>query len=255
MPPASPASKLITGIFRQNCLPGGETHAETSLFWRCSRGVIAVPGARICVPSSLHRSKASNQARHIEPDSQAKSSAQTTQPASEQKDSLVAAARRAREEKKEQPKPAKVFTNDNVPTAGGISSVGETPPAAADGDVAAAAPNAAPSKSAADEEKGWRERFAKLRHKLEQDQQELDVMQRELGVLDVQYYNNPVKAMQQELTRSDINKKTTDIDAKKAQIEADKQGHLRRRGRLAQSRRRSRLGALEVPADGARPSR
>ena len=157
-----------------------------------------------------------------QPDSQAKSSAQTTQPASEQKDSLVAAARRAREEKKEQPKPAKVFTNDNVPTAGGISSVGETPPAAADGDVAAAAPNAAPSKSAADEEKGWRERFAKLRHKLEQDQQEYDVMQRELGVLDVQYYNNPVKAMQQELTRADINKKTTDLDAKKQQIEADK---------------------------------
>jgi hypothetical protein len=48
-------------------------------------------------------------------------------------------------------------------------------------------------------------------------------MQRELGVLDVQYYSNPVKAMQQDLTRSDINKKTADIDAKKAQIEADKQ--------------------------------
>jgi hypothetical protein len=44
-----------------------------------------------------------------------------------------------------------------------------------------------------------------------------------LGVLDVQYYNNPVKAMQQDLTRSDINKKTSDIDAKKAMIEADKQ--------------------------------
>ncbi len=49
------------------------------------------------------------------------------------------------------------------------------------------------------------------------------MMQRELGVLDVQYYNNPVKAMQQDLTREDINKKTSDIEAKKQQIEADKQ--------------------------------
>jgi hypothetical protein len=48
-------------------------------------------------------------------------------------------------------------------------------------------------------------------------------MQRELGVLDVQYYNNPVQAMQQELTRSDINDKTSKIDAKKKDIEADQQ--------------------------------
>jgi hypothetical protein len=159
------------------------------------------------------------QAAAQQSDSQAKSSAQTSQPAPEQKESLAAAARRAREEKKEQPKPAKVFTNDNVPTSGGISSVGETPAAPAGGDAAGGTPAA----SSADQEKVWREKFSKLRHKVEQDQQELDVMQRELGVLDVQYYNNPVKAMQQELTRSDINKKTSDIDAKKAQVEADKQ--------------------------------
>ena len=48
-------------------------------------------------------------------------------------------------------------------------------------------------------------------------------MQRELGTLDVQYYNDPVKAMQQQLSRDDINKKTADIDAKKKQIEADQQ--------------------------------
>jgi hypothetical protein len=48
-------------------------------------------------------------------------------------------------------------------------------------------------------------------------------MQRELGVLDVQNYSDPVKAMQQEMTRSDINQKTADIDAKSKQIDADKQ--------------------------------
>ena len=75
--------------------------------------------------------------------------------------------------------------------------------------------SAAADKPAANDEKTWRDKFATLRHKLEQDQAELDVMQRELGVLNVQYYSDPVKAMQQQFTRSDINKKTADIDAKK----------------------------------------
>ena len=153
-------------------------------------------------------------------DSQAKPSAETSQPAPAPPDPLVAAARRAREGKKDQAKPGRVFTNDNLPTTGGISAVGETATASAGQNKAAASEAPASLES---QEKIWREKFAKLRHKLEQDQQELDVMQRELGVLDVQYYSNPVKAMQQDLTRSDINKKTGDIDAKKALIEADKQ--------------------------------
>ena len=153
-------------------------------------------------------------------DAQAKPAAQSSDSAAVKPDPLVAAARRAREEKKDQTKPAKVFTNDNLPTTGGVSAVGETS-AAAGGDGKAVVQDSPASLDA--QEKMWRERFSKLRHKLEQDQQELDVMQRELGVLDVQYYNNPVKAMQQDLTRSDINKKTADIEAKKAQTEADKQ--------------------------------
>jgi len=152
------------------------------------------------------------------PDAQAKPSTQSSDSAPVKPDPLAAAARRAREEKKDQTKPARVFTNDNLPSTGGLSAVGET--SATAGDKASGSEGSASLDS---QEKTWRERFANLRHKLEQDQQELDVMQRELGVLDVQYYNNPVKAMQQDLTRSDINKKTSDIDAKKAQIEADKQ--------------------------------
>jgi chromosome segregation ATPase len=135
-----------------------------------------------------------------------------------QQDSLAAAARRSREEKKEQPK-AKVFTNDDLPTAGGVSSVGESTGTNPAGDGKAPAADAA----SGGDEKTWRAKFATLRHKLEQDQQNLDVMQRELSQLDIQYYNNPVKAMQQDLTREDINKKTSDIEAKKQQIEADRQ--------------------------------
>src|SRR5580700_11667494 len=161
-----------------------------------------------------------NTAQSQKPDAQTKPSAQSSDSAPAKPDPIVAAARRAREEKKDQSKPAKVFTNENLPTTGGISSVGGTHTSGENGsdDKAAAAGN--PSGN---DEKAWRTRFAQLHHKLDQDQADLDVMQRELGQLDIQYYNNPVKAMQQDLTREDINKKTSDIEAKKQQIEADKQ--------------------------------
>jgi hypothetical protein len=148
---------------------------------------------------------------------QAESSAQSAPALPSQQDSLAAAARRAREKKKDATKPSRIFTNDNIPTTGGISSVGAAP-------ADQAAPPAEAGRSPKNnDEKTWRGKFAALRHKLEQDQQELEVMQRELGELSVQYYSNPMKAMQQELTRSDINEKTAKIDAKKKEIEADEQ--------------------------------
>jgi len=146
-----------------------------------------------------------------------------------QEDSLAAAARKAREQKKDQAgaKPPRVFSNDNIPTQGGVSAVGQNAAADnADGTDAAAGSGSAPAaggSSAAAGEKAWRERFEKLRKKLEQDQADLDLMQRELGVLDVQYYNDPVKGMQQGYSRSDINEKTDKIEAKKKVIEADQQ--------------------------------
>jgi hypothetical protein len=146
-------------------------------------------------------------------------------------DSLAAAARRAREAKKDQAQ-AKVFDNDNIPTQGGVSAIGPAGEGSANADGSnadtgagatsggAAGPAAGPGPN---DEKTWRDIFAKLRKKLQQDQDALDIMQRELGVLDVQYYNDPNKALQQNLTRSDINEKTAKIDAAKAKIAADNQ--------------------------------
>jgi len=151
-----------------------------------------------------------------------------SQPPAKQEDSLAAAARRTREQKKEASKPAKVFDNDNIPTHGGVSTVGNAPsPEAANAagttEAAAGAAPAGAVKPAGTDEKSWRRRFAELRHKLELDQQELEILQRELGVLDVQNYSDPMKGMQQSLTRSDINEKTAKIEAKKKQIAGDQQ--------------------------------
>lgn len=148
--------------------------------------------------------------------------AQASTTATDQQESLAEAARRAREQKKDTPKQAKVITNDNIPKEGGISAIGEEAPVAENADNAPA-DGAKPDKASGSNEKKWRERFEKLRHKLEQDQADLDVMQRELGVLDLQYYNDPVKGMQQGLTRSDINEKTAKIASKQKEIDADKQ--------------------------------
>jgi len=154
---------------------------------------------------------------------QAPSSQSTAVTPPRQEDSLAAAARKAREQKKDQAgaKPARVFSNDNIPTTGGISAVGENASAAGGADAAAGAQAAAAPSGSGEAE--WRGRFAKLRKKLEQDQTELDLMQRELGVLDVQYYSDPVKTLQQGYSRSDINEKTDKIEAKKKTIEADQQ--------------------------------
>jgi chromosome segregation ATPase len=89
-------------------------------------------------------------------------------------------------------------------------------------------PAGAAKAPAGNDEKAWRGRFAALRHKLEQDQAELDVLQREVGVAEVQYYNgDPMKAQQDKTNAQELgaeyNKKVADIDAKKKQVEADQQ--------------------------------
>lgn len=178
------------------------------LSWAAVAAILAVPATGWCQQAD---SKDGQQ-------DQAQTSGATTSTAqapAPQQDSLAEAARKTREAKKDAPKTAKVFDNDNLPATGGISTVGKAT-APKDGATADAAPSAAG-------EKAWRDRFASLRATLARDKSDLEVMQRELGVLNVQNYSDPVKAMQQELTRADINKKTADIDAKRKTIEADQQ--------------------------------
>jgi hypothetical protein len=150
---------------------------------------------------------------------QSQSPAATSATGNSPKDSLADAARRSRELKKDAGKSGKVFTNDNLPTEGGVSTVGVASAAVAEDDKTGDGSEHAEKH----DEKTWRERFAKLRDKLAKDQADLDLLQRELGVVDLQAYNDPMKALQQNLTRSDINAKTAKIDQMTKQVEADKQ--------------------------------
>jgi|HubBroStandDraft_6_1064221.scaffolds.fasta_scaffold00110_43 hypothetical protein len=154
---------------------------------------------------------------------QASSASPVPSQAPSQEDSIAAAARKARDQKKEAPKAAKVFDNDSIPTTGGVSTVGSAPATPGDTDANGSANPGGAASPAANDEKTWRDRFATLRHKLDQDQAELGILEREAAVADVQFYKDPLKGMQQDLTRDDINKKTAALAAMKKTIEADKQ--------------------------------
>ena len=183
------------------------------LSWIAAAAFLAVPGA-LCGQQGGGSADSQGQA-------QAPGQSTVMGSSGTQQGSLADAARKAREAKKEQPKAARVIDNDSLPTTGGVSTAKATD--TKEGDAGAAAQAGGDKKSSAAGEKDWREKFARLHAKLARDQEDLQVMQRELGTLNLQQYNDPVKGMQQDLTRGDINKKTGDIEAKQKQIEADQQ--------------------------------
>ena len=140
-------------------------------------------------------------------------------------DPVADAARKAREEKKAAPKPKKVFTDDDVtpkPTEQPAPAVAAT---GSESSEIASTSKPAGSKAAAGQkeedpnsEQVWRKRFAEQRRKISDAETELEVLQREASKADLQYYTDPQKAVQEQFTRDEINKKNAAIDAKRKDI-------------------------------------
>jgi hypothetical protein len=137
-----------------------------------------------------------------------------------QQDSVADAARKAREKAKaNSTTPAKkTYTNDNVPAlrVNEISVITANPNA--DKDAVADATKAEVKAEPKKDEAYWRKRFADARTKLALAAKDLDVSQRELNLLQTQYYSDPNKALQQQLTRDEINTKTAKVEEKKQQV-------------------------------------
>jgi hypothetical protein len=142
-------------------------------------------------------------------------------------DPVADAARRSREQQKTAPKPKKVYTDDDVKPATPPSDAG----AAAQAGQAAAGAQAAPDNGQGaadagtgasgkkdDAETAWKKRFQEQRNKIAAAEKELDILQRESEKAQVQYYNDPQKALMEQNTRKDINDKNTKIDQKKQEI-------------------------------------
>ncbi|HWZ97040.1 MAG TPA: hypothetical protein VN025_04695 [Candidatus Dormibacteraeota bacterium] len=140
-------------------------------------------------------------------------------------DPVAEAARKAKEEKKDAPKPKKVYTEDDIATKkDDISVVGNAQPQA-DSTTATAstASTTVAGKGGLTSEQQWRKQFADIRARIARAEQELDVLQREENKAGLQYYSDPTKAMKEQLTRDEINQKAAKVQAKKKEIETLKQ--------------------------------
>ena len=146
-------------------------------------------------------------------------------------DPVADAARKAREAKKEAPKPKKVYTDDDIkrsapepqpaPAAAPVDASRATT-AQAVGDAAkttdAAKNQDATQKEDPNGEAAWRKKFQGQRDKIEKVMKELEVLGRELEKAQMEYYPDPQKAMTQQNTRGDVKAITTKIDAKKQEL-------------------------------------
>lgn len=154
----------------------------------------------------------------------------------QQQDSLAAAARRAREQKKDQPKAAKVWDNDNIPSgSGAVSVVGDSGESAATpSDQGAQSQDQAASSTDSNQQaqpaaKDQAAKAAELdanQQQLKSLKTDLDIAQRKL-VLDQQmYYGKPdyssdkagAAALQDE--QDQIKAKQQQIDDLQKQIDA-----------------------------------
>lgn len=184
--------------------------------------ILAIPamaGAQQSVQSSSQSTQTSQS-----PDKKttAAPATQTATVTATKTESLAEAARKARAAEKTAPKATVVFTNDNIPTASNsVSVVGQAAAASSSTETTNGASSTTPA--AAGDEAAWRQKFADARHKIEQDKQELAIMQRELGELNLQYYPNPSQALMQSINRTDIIKKQAAIDAKQKELATDEQ--------------------------------
>ncbi len=145
--------------------------------------------------------------------------------------SLGDLARRLREERSGgSQKAAKVYTNDNLPRQGALSDLAvengssQTSSQSADvktGIVESGSRPGATAKTGAHDEKYYRETMAELESTKAMHERELAVLDQKLNLNETQYYSDPNKTLNQEFSRSDINKKQGEVEEKKKQIADD----------------------------------
>jgi hypothetical protein len=151
-------------------------------------------------------------------------------------DPVADAARKAREMKKDAPKPKKVYTDDDVKRSAPAPEAAPAPASAAgDANGAAAATRVKPageSDKAGDatktedpnSETAWRKRFQAQHEKIAKVEKELDILGRELEKAQLEYYPDPQKALREQFDRADINTKTAKIETKRKELEQLRQG-------------------------------
>jgi predicted RNase H-like nuclease (RuvC/YqgF family) len=141
-------------------------------------------------------------------------------------DPVAEAARKAREQKKKDAaKPKKVYTDDDVNhlASGGVPTDAKASNATEEGAKNADAQSKDKGSPEESPEMKWRKQFKDAYANLDRAQRELDILQREDNKAQLQYYNDPQKALAEQYTRKEINDKDAKIAAKKKEIDDLKQ--------------------------------
>src|SRR6266481_7490 len=116
-------------------------------------------------------------------------------------DPVADAARKAREKKKDAPKPKKIYTDDDVKKSAPEPAPAAAPGVASGTVAATAVPAAGDSAKTGDATKtedpngqaAWRRRFQDQRDKIAKIIKELEILGRELEKAQVEYYPDPKK--------------------------------------------------------------
>ena len=159
-------------------------------------------------------------------------SQQTAQPSSQpisQSDSLAAAARRAREQKKDQAKPARVWDNDNLPAVGTVNVVGQSAedssapaPDKTEGAAGANPPPAegtAPGGTGTDTKEDAQVQAAiqEAQEKIDDLKKDVDIAQRKYSLDSEMYYGKPDYASDR-AGKAALDSETAGINDKKQQL-------------------------------------
>jgi len=160
----------------------------------------------------------------------------------------LARQQRAKRMKVMQEKSVRVWTNDNMParpvSGGGVSVAGQMSPQAPSEPTApaASAETAASGEESASgehDESYYRKRFSELQARKETHERQLSVLRQKQAQDQLQYYSDPNKTLQQEYSRSDINKAADEVTKKQQEITDDQKAiddlrdQLRREGHPA----------------------
>src|SRR5712691_11640930 len=143
-------------------------------------------------------------------------------------DPVADAARKAREAKKDAPKPKKVYTDDDVkrsaPESAATAPATPGTPAGATGAATAPAAGDGAKKEDPNSEGAWRKRFQEQHDKIAKTEKEIDVLQREIARAQTQYYADPQKAMNEQNNRAEINEKLAKLEGKRKELGELQQG-------------------------------
>ena len=185
-------------------------------------------------PAGIAAARQPAAAKQDQQQSQAQNQSQTAAQKKAKQDPLAAAARRAREQQKSQPRATKVWDNDNLPAAPeAVSVVGATPAApaeSADQSASAGTAEAQQGKNSAtsgasssDRKADLQKQLAAAKAHLKTAQTDLDIATRKYQLDQQTYYSNP-NYLSDRAGAANLKNEQSDIESKKQAVaDAQKQ--------------------------------